>query len=172
MNLYSACSQAPPLLVRCEKYLSKDEIERMKAEAERYAKQDEEAKSRLDKINKIDTTVYNVEKFVEDYKDKTDILTEDDKNYFSDKVKELSEIKNGDLTNADNLIEEVNKRLATVGAKVYANVNNAQSGGSNPFGGFDASQFGDIFSGFNGGTKTETQTAQPTSDAEDIQDAK
>ena len=73
-----------------------------------------------------------------------------------------------DYTNFEAIEKEVQEKWYGISAKAYG----AQSGGSNQFGGFDASQFGDIFSGFNGGAKTETQAAQPTSDAEDIQDAK
>jgi DnaJ-class molecular chaperone len=71
----------------------------------------------------------------------------------------------------------VQEKWYGISAKAYG----SQNGGSNPFGGagnsfggFDASQFGDIFGAATGGTKTETQTAQPTSesDAEEIQDAK
>ena len=128
--------------------------------------EDKKTKERLDKQNHIDSTIYQVENFVEDYKDKSDILTEEDKNYFKEKIEELKTIREGDLTNADNLITEVNQRLASVGSKVYGTQNN-QQGGSNPFGfgqqgfdftksGFNGSNFNDIFTGQNGGNQTKT----------------
>lgn len=133
--------------------LSQDEIDRIKREAEEHAAEDKKTKERLEKQNHIDSTIYQVENFVEDYKDKSDILTEEDKNYFKQKIEELKTIREGDLTNADNLITEVNQRLASVGSKIYTN---NQQTGSNPFGfgqqGFD---FGnqDIFKGNNANTK-------------------
>ena len=144
--------------------LSQEEIDRIKREAEEHAAEDKKTKERLDKQNHIDSTIYQVENFVEDYKDKSDILTEGDKNYFKEKIEELKTIREGDLTNADNLITEVNQRLASVGSKVYTN---NQQGGPNPFGfgqqdfdftksGFNGSNFNDIFTGQNGGNQTKT----------------
>ena len=144
--------------------LSQEEIDRIKREAEEHAAEDKKTKERLDKQNHIDSTIYQVENFVENYKDKSDILTEDDKNYFKEKIEELKTIREGDLTNADNLITEVNQRLASVGSKVYTN---NQQGGPNPFGfgqqdfdftksGFNGSNFNDVFTGQNGGNQTKT----------------
>lgn len=144
--------------------LSQDEIDRIKREAEEHAAEDAKTKERLDKQNQIDGTVYQVENFVEEYKDKSDILTEEDKNYFKEKIEELKTIREGDLTNADNLITEVNQRLASVGSKAYTN---NQQGGPNPFGfgqqgfdftkdGFNGNNFNDIFTGQNGGNQTKT----------------
>ena len=126
--------------------LSKEEIERMKSEAELHEKEDRKTEERLKKLNQIDGTIYQVEKFVEDYKDKNDILSEEDKTYFNNKVEDLKKFRNGDvdLSNADNLINEVNQRLVSVGSKVYSN---NQQGGANPFGfgNFNGSNFNDIF---------------------------
>jgi len=151
--------------------LSQEEIDRIKREAEEHAAEDKKTKERLDKQNHIDSTIYQVENFVEGYKDKSDILTEEDKNYFKEKVEELKTIRDGDLTNADNLITEVNQRLASVGSKVYSTQNN-QNG--NPFGqgNFDASQFADMFGGkngqFNGATNNRATTNTKTEDVEEV----
>ena len=140
--------------------LSQEEIDRIKREAEEHAAEDKKTKERLEKQNHIDSTIYQVENFMEDYKDKTDILTEDDKTYFNNKIEELKTAREGDLSNADNLINEVSQRLASVGSRAYSN--NQQGGGANPFGfgqqGFDFgnSNFNDIFTGKNGGTQTKT----------------
>ena len=148
--------------------LSQDEIDRIKREAEEHAAEDAKTKERLDKQNQIDGTVYQVEKFVEDYKDKTDILTEEDKTYFENKINELKTVRDGDLANADKLINEVNQRLASVGSRVYTN---GQQNGSNPFGfgqqGFDFknSNFNDVFNSGNN-QKTETKT-----NVEDVEEA-
>ena len=151
--------------------LTQEEIDRIKREAEEHAAEDKKTKERLDKQNHIDSTIYQVENFVEDYKDKSDILTDEDKNYFKEKIEELKTIREGDLTNADNLITEVNQRLASVGSKVYGTQNN-QNG--NPFGqgNFDASQFADMFGGkngqFNGSTNNGATTNAKTEDVEEV----
>ena len=148
--------------------LSQDEIDRIKREAEEHAAEDAKTKERLDKQNQIDGTVYQVEKFVEDYKDKTDILTEEDKTYFENKINELKTVRDGDLANADKLINEVNQRLASVGSRVYTN---GQQNGSNPFGfgqqGFDFknSNFNDVF---NSGNNQKTETKTNVEDVEEV----
>ena len=148
--------------------LSQDEIDRIKREAEEHAAEDAKTKERLDKQNQIDGTVYQVEKFVEDYKDKTDILTEEDKTYFENKINELKTVRDGDLANADKLINDVNQRLASVGSRVYTN---GQQNGSNPFGfgqqGFDFknSNFNDVF---NSGNNQKTETKTNVEDVEEV----
>ena len=133
--------------------LTQEEIERMKREAEEHAAEDEKVKEHQKKLNEVDSTIYQIENFVEEYKDKSDILTEEDKTYFNTKIEELKSVRDGDLSNVDGLITEVNQRLASVGSKIYTN---NQQTGSNPFGfgqqGFD---FGnqDIFKGNNANTK-------------------
>lgn len=124
--------------------LSKEEIDRMKSEAELHEKEDRKTEERLKKLNQIDSTIYQVEKFVEDYKDKNDILAEEDKTYLNDKIQELKNVREGDLSNADKLIEEVNQRLVSIGSKAYGS---GQQGNSNPFGfgNFNGSNFSDIF---------------------------
>lgn len=137
--------------------LSQEEIDRIKREAEEHAAEDKKTKERLEKQNHIDSTIYQVENFMEDYKDKADILTEADKTYFNEKIEELKTTREGDLSNADKLITEVSQRLASVGSRAYTN---NQQGGANPFGfgqqGFDFTQnsnFSDIFGGKGGGTE-------------------
>lgn len=147
--------------------LSQEEIDRIKREAEEHAAEDARTKERLDKQNKIDSTVYQVERFIEDYKDKTDVLTEEDKSYFNGKIEELKSAREGDLDNADNLINEVSQRLATVGSRLYTNGQNNTSG--NPFAGtnfdFKNGNFGDIFGGSSG-----QQNSQQNVNKEDVEE--
>lgn len=153
--------------------LSQEEIDRIKREAKEHEAEDKKTQERLNKLNEIDSLVYQVEKFVDDYKDKSEILTEDDKTYFNDKMEELKKVREGDLSDADSLIDEVSKRLATVGSKVYADSNGKQAG-SNPFGfgqqGFDFANtnFGDMFTGK--GSPNTGQASSTTSQTEDVEE--
>lgn len=155
--------------------LSQEEIDRIKADAEKYAAEDAKTKEKLEKANKCESLIYSTEQTLENLKDK---VNDDEKAFFNGKIEELKKMKESDdYTNFENIEKEVQEKWYGISAKAYG----AQNGGSNqfggagnPFGGFDASQFGDIFGAAAGGAKTETQTAQPTSesDAEEIQDAK
>lgn len=151
--------------------LTQEEIDRIKQEAEEHAAEDAKTKERLDKQNKVDSTIYQVEKTVEDFKDKPEVLTEDDKTYFNSKIEELKALRDGDLNNVDNVLTEVTNRLMSVGSKAYGGQNGQQG---NPFGpgNFDASQFADMFGGTNGpgngATNNETTTTTQTEDVEEV----
>lgn len=143
--------------------LSQDEIERIKREAKEHEAEDKKTQERLTKLNEIDSLVYQVEKFVDDYKDRADILTEQDKTYFNEKIDELKKVREGDLSDADSLIDEVSKRLASVGSKLYSDSNGGQP---NPFGftnqDFAHGNFGDLFG------KNPTNNTTQTDDVEEV----
>ena len=151
--------------------LTQEEIDRIKQEAEEHAAEDAKTKERLDKQNKVDSTIYQVEKTLEDFKDKPEVLTEDDKTYFNSKIEELKAVRDGDLNNVDNVLTEVTNRLMSVGSKAYGGQNGQQG---NPFGpgNFDASQFADMFGGTNGpgngATNNKTTTTTQTEDVEEV----
>ena len=151
--------------------LTQEEIDRIKQEAEEHAAEDAKTKERLDKQNKVDSTIYQVEKTLEDFKDKPEVLTEDDKTYFNSKIEELKALRDGDLNNVDNVLTEVTNRLMSVGSKAYGGQNGQQG---NPFGpgNFDASQFADMFGGTNGpgngATNNKTTTTTQTEDVEEV----
>ena len=151
--------------------LTQEEIDRIKQEAEEHAAEDAKTKERLDKQNKVDSTIYQVEKTVEDFKDKPEVLTEDDKTYFNSKIEELKAVRDCVLNNVDNVLTEVTNRLMSVGSKAYGGQNGQQG---NPFGpgNFDASQFADMFGGTNGpgngATNNKTTTTTQTEDVEEV----
>lgn len=153
--------------------LSQEEIDRIKAEAKEHEAEDEKIKKRLQKINEIDSTIYQAETLIENYKDKTDILTEDIKNRLNSKIEDLNKVKDGDLTNADSLIKDVSDIMTEIGTKVYRNNSGQQS---NPFGqgfngsNFDASQFADMFGGKNGpfGASTQQTNNSTKEDVEEV----
>lgn len=153
--------------------LSQDEIDRIKREAEEHAAEDAKTKEHLDKQNKVDSTIYQVEKTLEDFKDKPEVLTEDDKTYFNSKIDELKTLREGDLNNVDNILNEVTNRLMSVGSKAYGGQNGQQT---NPFmqgfngANFDTSQFADMFCGKNGTSRgASSGTAETkTEDVEEV----
>lgn len=165
-----ATNKGQHITIESKNTLSQEEIDRIKREAQEHEEEDKKTKERLGKINKIDGIIYQTESFVEEYKDKSDILTEDDKKYFNEKVDELKKCKDGDLSNADSLITEVNNRMMTCGGRAYAN-NNAQGNSSN--GSFDAFKFAESFGGKNGsfnGAATSNVNTTNDSKPEDVEE--
>ena len=145
--------------------LSQDEIDRIKREAEEHAAEDAKTKERLEKQNQVDSVIYQVENFVEEYKDKTDILTEEDKTYFNQKIEELKTVRESDLSNVDTIINEVNQRLMSVGSKAYTNKQQGTNTQGNPFGFDFAQQGGNNPFGF--GQQTENKPKE-TEDVEEV----
>lgn len=146
--------------------LSQEEINRIKADAEKYAAEDAKTKEKLEKSNKCEGLIYSTEQTLDSLKDK---VTDDEKAFFNGKIEELKKMKESDdYTNFETIEKEIQEKWYGISAKAYGQT--GANAGGNPFGGFDASQFGDIFSG--AGKAETTQTAQPTPSEEDIQDAK
>ena len=152
------------ITIQNDNTLSKEEIERIKREAEEHAAEDAKTRERIDKLNKLDSTIAQVEKTIEDFEGKNDILTEEDKSYLNGKVEELKTLRDGDLSGVDTIISDVEKRLMTIGAKAYGQ-NNANPQGS-PFG-FDPTQFSDMF--MKGAKPSgDTNTSKPKEDFEEV----
>ena len=133
--------------------ISKEEIERIKAEAEAHAAEDEVTKKKMEKRNNVERTIYQTEQSLETFKDNP-VLTEEDKTYFNEKLDELKKAMESDnLDNSELLVEEVQKRWYSISEKAY---NASSSNGSQHTGaGFD---FDDIIkNGSTGGTENKAQ---------------
>lgn len=97
--------------------LSKEEIEKMKKQAEEFAEQDKKKREEIEEINAAETLVYTVEKTINDNKEKLE----------SNEVKEvqelLSEIKKAisdkDLEKIKETSEKLTKKIQEVGSKLY-----------------------------------------------------
>lgn len=103
--------------------LSEEEIKRMKAEAEANADADKKAKETADAINKADSTVFQNEQMIEQFKDK---LTDDDKSAIQTKIDALKEaIKNKEVDKFENLEKEIVDAWQSFSSKIY-NQQNAE----------------------------------------------
>lgn len=143
--------------------LSKDEVERIKREAEEHAAEDAKTKERLENVNKAESIILQSEKMIEDFKDKNDILTEEDKTYLNGKIDELKKMKeDSHFDNLENTIKEVQERLYAISAKAYGQ----QNGGANTNGGFDPNMFANFAQNFGGGNTTNTTNNNTNSEAD------
>ena len=147
--------------------LSKDEVERIKREAEEHAAEDAKTKERLENANKAEGIILQTEKLIDDFKDKNDILTEEDKTYLNSKIDELKKMKeNSNFDNLENTIKEVQTRLYTISAKAYGQ----QNGGTNTTGGFDPNMFANFAQNFGGGNTSTNTTANNTNSEPDVEE--
>ena len=105
--------------------LSKEEIERMKKEAEANAEADKQAKEKVEKLNKADATAFQMEKLVEEHKDK---ISDENKTAIENMVKKLKEAYDKqDADMAEAATKEAEELLMKVGQEIQ---NAAQTAGN------------------------------------------
>jgi molecular chaperone DnaK len=102
--------------------LSKEEIERMKQEAEMNAESDKKLKEDVDTLNSADSLMFQVGKSMEDLEGK---ITEDEKTEINDSIDKLkSAYDKKEISEVKVLMEEVNKKFQNISQKLYEQTNN------------------------------------------------
>lgn len=97
--------------------LSKEEIERMKAEAEANAESDRIEKEKVEKVNMADNLIFQTEKQIKEYSEK---LTEDDKSALNTDLDELKKAHaNKDVQAIDITSEKLNNTWSTISTRLY-----------------------------------------------------
>ena len=97
--------------------LSKEDVERMKAEAEAHASEDRKRRETVDVRNEADTLIAVSEKTLADAGDK---VKQEDKDAVEAAVKELKEIKdNDDIEPIRTKIQALSTAIQKVGAAMY-----------------------------------------------------
>jgi molecular chaperone DnaK len=112
--------------------LSKEEIERMRSEAEANAESDRVERERIDKLNAADSMIFQTEKQIKEFSEK---LEESDKSELESSLNELKEShKSGDVDRIDVSMAKMNETWNRVSTKMYSNMNdeNNTSGSSEP----------------------------------------
>ena len=117
--------KAQSIRVEGSSNLSKEEIERMKAEAEANAEADKKERENVDKLNKADSLVFAQEKMIEEQKGN---LTSDEKLKLEGLVNELKScIKAKDASKVDTIEAQINETWQGVSQRVYANQGQQQA---------------------------------------------
>lgn len=144
--------------------LSKEEIDRMKAEAEQNAENDKKERERIDKLNQADSMIFSTENFLNENGDK---LPADQRPAIDSALQQLKDAhKNGDIAAIDTAMNNLNQIMQTASQQMYQQAGAAQQGPDmNAGSGFN----GTAGSGFNGQQSNGQQTNQTNGD--NIQDA-
>lgn len=101
--------------------LTQDEIDRIKADAESHKEEDEKKKAELEKLNKVSSLQYTTENTLDSYKDKPELLTEDDKKFFNEKMGALKAMEESkDFTNLDSIEKELIDKWNSIAVKAYS----------------------------------------------------
>ena len=98
--------------------LTKDEIEKMREEAEKNAEKDKEEKDKIEVRNKADNIIYISEKSLRDAGEKVDKTVKEN---VEKKIKELKEkIEKGTRDEIESKTKELSDELSKIGAAAYA----------------------------------------------------
>jgi molecular chaperone DnaK len=117
-----ATNKVQSIRIESSSGLSKEEIERMKQEAENNAEADKKLKEDVDTLNSADSLMFQVSKSLEDLEGK---ITEEEKteiNSAVDKLKTAYDKK--EISEVKDLMEEVNKKFQIISQKLYEQTNN------------------------------------------------
>ncbi|MFA5962369.1 MAG: molecular chaperone DnaK [Parcubacteria group bacterium] len=110
--------------------LSKDEIEKMKKDAEVHAEEDKKKKEAIEAKNMADTLVYTTEKALRDAGDK---ITADEKKPVEEKIEALKKVKDGDDSEAiKKATEELSQEAQKIGEKLYKAASAEATAGQGP----------------------------------------
>ncbi|MEI7425883.1 MAG: molecular chaperone DnaK [Candidatus Moraniibacteriota bacterium] len=97
--------------------LSKEEIEKMKKDAEVHADEDKKKKESIEAKNMADTLIYTTEKAMRDAGDK---ITADEKKPVEEKIEALKKVKDGDdIEIIKKSTEELSLEAQKIGEKLY-----------------------------------------------------
>jgi molecular chaperone DnaK len=97
--------------------LNKDEIERMRKDAEAHAEEDKKQREEIEVRNEADNAVYRSEKMLKDSADK---ISGADKSKIEDAVKDVREaLKGQDVSAVKSASEKLNEAWQAVSAELY-----------------------------------------------------
>ena len=109
--------------------LSKEEVEKMKKDAETHAEEDKKKQELIEAKNIADTMAYTTEKMMKEVEEKKVDVSEEEKNKVNDALKALKEVKDKDDVEAiKKASEELSKVAQVVGTKMYQAQQAAQPG--------------------------------------------
>ena len=135
--------------------LSKEEIDRMKAEAEQNAAADKAEREKIDKLNQADSMIFTTENFLKDNGDK---IPADKKPGIEQALQQLKDAhKAADVAAIDSAIANLNQVMQAASAQMY-------QGGAQPGAGAGAQ-------GFNGADAGQQAGANNAKNDDTIQDA-
>lgn len=98
--------------------LTKDEVEKMKTDAEKHAEEDQKEKDKIEAKNKAENLIYVAEKSVKDAGEK---LPADVKEEVESKVKALKDVlESGDVQELESKSKELNDSLQKIGQQAYS----------------------------------------------------
>ncbi|OGL65694.1 molecular chaperone DnaK [Candidatus Uhrbacteria bacterium RIFCSPLOWO2_01_FULL_47_24] len=124
-----ASGKSQNIVIKDSSALNKDEIEKMKKEAEAFSVQDKQKKELIDLRNQADSVIYTAEKSLRDAGDKAPA---DIKKLVEEKIEAIKKVKDGaDAGALKKALDELQSELSKIGEAMYKSAG-AQKGGAAP----------------------------------------
>jgi molecular chaperone DnaK len=112
-----ATGKSQNITIKDSSGLSKEDIERMKSEAEAHSAEDRKQKELIDLRNQSDTTIYSVEKTLRDAGDK---VPADIKKGVEEKIEAVKKVKDGsDEAALKKALDELSQEIQKIGSEMY-----------------------------------------------------
>lgn len=112
-----ATSKEQSIRIEASSGLSKEEIERMKNDAQTHAEEDKKKREYAEAKNNAEALVYTAEKTAREFSDK---MKEEVKKELEEKIEALKKVKDGtDLEATKKASEELSQALQKIGAEMY-----------------------------------------------------
>ncbi|MBI2444111.1 MAG: molecular chaperone DnaK [Candidatus Magasanikbacteria bacterium] len=128
-------SKEQSIRIEASTALSKEEIERMKKDAEAHASEDKQKQELIEARNIADTMVYTTEKMMKEVEEKKITVTDDEKKAVNEALAKVKEVKDkDDVAALKQASEALSKAAQTIGMKMYSQ-EQAKGGGAAPAGG-------------------------------------
>jgi molecular chaperone DnaK len=122
-----ATNKEQSITITASSGLSKEEVEKMKKDAEMHAEEDKKRKDIIDAKNNADSVIFQTEKLLKESGDK---VSEDVKKEVTEKMDELKKVKDGDDAEAINkALEEMNQTVQKIGQAMYQQQSQASQTG-------------------------------------------
>ena len=112
-----ATSKSQNITIKDSSGLSKEEIERMRREAEAHAVEDRKQKELVDLRNQADTLIYSIEKTLREAGDK---ITADIKKSVKEKIEAVKKVKDSsDEVSLRRALDELSQEIQKIGTEMY-----------------------------------------------------
>ncbi len=112
-----ATSKSQHIIIKDSGALSKEEIEKMKRQADQFAREDQRRKEIVELRNQADALIYSAEKTLKDFAEK---INKEEKEEIEKKIKNLQEVKDkDDLEAIKKAMEELSASISKIGERLY-----------------------------------------------------
>jgi molecular chaperone DnaK len=148
-----ASGKAQHITITASSGLSKEEIEKMKKEAEMHSEEDSKKKEQAEMKNQVDAVIFQTEKLLKESGEK---MKTEDKTELEEKLKALTDIKDTDrYDDMKKAMDELNTVAQKIGAAMYQQAS-AEQPQPNPDAGAETSETTE------GATETKDEKEAPT----------